>query len=160
MKNEFREDFLDFFNEDKYADMIMDPRSYVLDGKKSIELYEIFDSSDSGGSINFFPSPIKGSCHETGMFVSFSKSPKGIKLHKNSIVSLDKVLKKMVQQVLGTCYGINQEITLITDQINTNVSREWEANLRTIQSSCKSLNIYYLLPDGKHKNVNDLFGLL
>jgi len=137
----------------------MDPRFYVLDGKKTVELYEIFGSGDSDSSINFFPSPIKGSCYESAVFVSFSKSPKGIKLNKSSIVSLDVVFKKMVQQVLGTCFGINQDITLITDQINTDISREWEGNLRTIQSKCKSLNIYYVLPNGTNKNVNDLFGL-
>jgi hypothetical protein len=31
------------------------------------------------------------------------------------MISLDDVLKKLVQQVLGTCYPKNQKIILLTD---------------------------------------------
>jgi|SRR5690606_7015997 len=159
MKNLLVSNFLDFFNEEKNSQSILDPRSYILDGKESVELYEIFGSRGNGGNINFFPSTIKGGCYEMAIFVSFSKSPKGIKLKKNNCISLDVVLKKMVQQVLGGCDGINQEIVLITDEINTNVSREWEGNLKAIKKRCKSLDIYYIFPDGDSKKVNDMFGV-
>lgn len=64
---------------------------------------------------NFFPSENKGACYEVAMFVSFHKPVFGLKFKKDQMVTLDEVLKKIVQQVLGTCYPTNQKIILITD---------------------------------------------
>lgn len=131
----------------------------LFDDTSSGELYEIFNSVNGDSNINFFPSPIKGGCYETAVFVSLSKAPNGKELKEDSLISLDVVLKKMVQQVLGTCDGINQEIILITDEINTTISKEWEGNLKAIKRRCSSLDIFYLFPDGEYKNVNDFFGV-
>lgn len=164
MKNKLVTNFLNSLNGSgnitEYVKGIDFPSNLDLfDSISSAELYEIFDTVNDTGTINFFPSPIKGGCYETAVFVSLSKSPDNKELKDDSLVSLDVVLKKMVQQVLGTCDGINQEIILITDEINTVLSKEWEGNLKAIKRRCKSLDIYYIFPDGEYKNVNDFFGV-
>ncbi len=110
-------------------------------------------------NMNFFPSENKGACHEVAMFVSFHKPIFGLKFKKDQMIALDDVLKKLVQQVLGTCYPTNQKIILLTDNIETNLFEPWLGNLSAIQRMGMELQIIYLRGDGSHRNVNSLFGL-
>ena len=127
--------------------------------QKTFTFKEVLADMHLENRINFFPSDIKGGCYETAIFVSFRKPPFNFKIPKNNLIPIDTVLKEIVKQVLGSCFGINQEIILITDDINNSKSEEWFANLKTIQEVCKSINIYYVFDKGDYENVNRFFGL-
>lgn len=109
--------------------------------------------------MNFFPSKNIGACHEVAMFVSFHKPVFGLKFKKEQMVSLDDVLKKLVQQVLGTCYPINQKILLLTDKVDTDVFELWIGNLKAIKRMGMEIEIVYLKSDGDYKMLNSLLGV-
>ncbi len=126
---------------------------------KNITFDEIFEKFGSGDKMNFFPSENKGSCCEIAMFVSFNKPIFELKFKTNQMISLDDVLKKLVQQVLGTCYPINKKIILITDKIDTYVFEPWLDNLKTIKRLGMEIEIVYIKSNGDYKIINDLLGL-
>ena len=109
--------------------------------------------------MNFFPSENKGACYEVAMFVSFHKPVFGLKFKKDQMVTLDEVLKKIVQQVLGTCYPTNQKIILITDKIDTEVFEPWLGNLKAMKRMGMEIEIVYLKSDGDYKMLNSLCGV-
>ena len=78
--------------------------------------------------MNFFPSENIGACPEVVLFVSFHKSVFGLKLKKDQIISLDDVMKKLVQQIIGICYPTNKKILLLTDNLDTDVFERWHVN--------------------------------
>lgn len=119
--------------------------------QKSFNFEDVLKDMSSREKINFFPSNQEGDCHQTTMFVSFRKPILKFKMAKSNFVALDIVLKEMVKQVLGNCYGKNQKIILLTE--------EWHANLRAMQKQCESIEVYYVFPNGKHENANRFFGL-
>jgi hypothetical protein len=126
---------------------------------ETITFDELFDNFGRGIDMNFFPSDKPSGCYEVAIFVSFHKSVFDIKLKKDQMISLDDVLKKLVQQVLGTCYPTNQKILLLTDKVDTEVLEPWLGNLKAIKRMGMELEIVYLRSDGSHRNVNSLFGL-
>lgn len=126
---------------------------------ESITFDELFDNFGSGIDMNFFPSENKGVCCEVAMFVSFHKPTFGLKFKKDQMISLDDVLKKLVQQVLGTCYPTNQKILLLTDKVDTEVFEPWLGNLRAIKRMGMELEIVYLRSNGSTENINRLVGL-
>lgn len=126
---------------------------------ETITFDELFDNFGRGIDMNFFPSENKGPCREVAMFVSFHKPVFGVKFKKDQMIPLDDVLKKLVQQVLGTCYPTNQKILLLTDKLDTEVLEPWLGNLKAIKRMGMELEIVYLRNDGTHRNVNSLFGL-
>lgn len=139
-------------------DSNMDSPNHFLK-QKSFNFEDVLKDMSSREKINFFPSNQEGDCHQTSMFVSFRKPILKFKMPKSNFVALDIVLKEMVKQVLGNCYGKNQKIILLTDEISNSKSEEWHANLRTMQKQCESIEVYYVFPNGKYENVNRFFGL-
>jgi hypothetical protein len=127
--------------------------------KKTFSFDELFENNGSNSSMNFFPSDKKGNCHEIAMFVSFHKPIFKVNLRRNQMVSLDEVLKKLVQQVLGTCYPKNKKIILLTDKIDTDVFEPWIGNLKAIKKMGMELEVVYLRRDGSTDNINQLIGL-
>lgn len=132
-----------------------------LSGNKSktFSFDELFESTGRNSSMNFFPSDKKGGCYEIAMFVSFHKPIFKVNLKRNQMVSLDEVLKKLVQQVLGTCYPKNKKIILLTDKIDTDVFEPWIGNLKAIKKMGMELEVVYLRSDGSTDNINQLIGL-
>jgi hypothetical protein len=126
---------------------------------ESITFDEFFDNFGRGIDMNFFPSENKGACCEVAMFVSFHKPIFGLKFKKDQMIALDDVLKKLVQQVLGTCYPKNQKIILLTDKVDTEVFEPWVGNLRAIKRMGMEIEIIYLRSDGSTEVVNKLVGL-
>ena len=126
---------------------------------ESITFDELFDNFGRGINMNFFPSENKGACCEVAMFVSFHKSVFGLKFKKDQMIPLDDILKKLVQQVLGTCYPNNQKILLLTDKVDTEVFEPWLGNLRAIKRMGMELEIVYLKSNGSTENINRLVGL-
>ena len=120
---------------------------------------ELFDNFGSGFDMNFFPSENKGLCCEVAMFVSFHKPSFGLKFKKDQMIALDEVLRKLVQQVLGTCYPKNQKIILLTDKVDTDVFDPWLANLKAIKRIGMEIEIFYLNSDGIPKSANEIIGL-
>lgn len=143
-KSELRNEFIDRNNRSQMETITFD---------------ELFDNFGRGIDMNFFPSENKGACREVAMFVSFHKPAFGAKFKKDQMIPLDDVLKKLVQQVLGTCYPTNQKILLLTDKVDTEVLEPWLGNLKAIKRMGMELEIVYLRSDGSHRNVNSLFGL-
>jgi len=109
------------------------------------------------GKMNFFPSSIKGRCHYLAVFVSMREETLSFKSDPNNFVSLDVVLKKMVQQVLGSCFNVNKEVVLITDTIDTKVIEEWKPNFRAMKKVCDNIRFYYVDKEGIPKDVSFLF---
>lgn len=109
-----------------------------LSGNKSktFSFDELFESTGRNSSMNFFPSDKKGGCYEIAMFVSFHKPIFKVNLKRNQMVSLDEVLKKLVQQVFGKCY-------LRNDLLKTNSERMQDL-LNRIKKSFKEVVIVKL----------------
>jgi hypothetical protein len=126
---------------------------------EAVTFDELFQNAQVRHKMNFFPSENKGACHEVAMFVCFHKSVFGLKLKKDQIIPLNDVLKKLVQQVLGTCYPTNQKILLLTDKVDTEVFEPWLGNLKAIKRMGMEIEIVYLRSDGSTENVNRLVGL-
>lgn len=140
----FRNDFLDRNNRPQVEAVTFD---------------ELFENNHLGRTINFFPSDNTNGCFEVAMFVSFHKPVFGLKFKKDQMVSLDDVLKKLVQQVLGTCYPINQKIFLLTDKVDTEVFEPWLGNLKAMKRMGMEIEIVYLKSDGSYKMLNSLLGV-
>jgi hypothetical protein len=126
---------------------------------EAITFDELFENFGGGIEMNFFPSENKGACCEVAMFVSFYKPIFGLKFKRDQMISLDDVLKKLVQQVLGTCYPKNQKIILLTDKVDTEVFEPWLGNLEAIKRMGMEIEIIYLRSDGSTEVVNKLVGL-
>ena len=109
--------------------------------------------------MNFYPSENKGSCCEIAMFVSFHKQIFELKFKNNQMISLNDVLKKLVQQVLGTCYPKNQKIILLTDKVDTEIFEPWLGNLFAIKRMGMEIQVVFLRGDGSTENVNKLLGV-
>lgn len=107
--------------------------------------------------MNFFPSSNKGRCHYLAVFVSMREETLSFKSDPNNFVSLDVVLKKMVQQVLGSCFNVNKEVVLITDTIDTKVIEEWKPNFRAMKKVCDNIRFYYVDTEGNPKDISFLF---
>lgn len=142
--SEFRNEFLDRNNRPQM---------------ESITFDELFDNFGGGINMNFFPSENKGACCEVAMFVSFHKPVFGLKFKKDQMISLDDVLKKLVQQVLGTCYHKNRKIILLTDKVDTEVFEPWLGNLQAMRRMNTEIEIFYLNSNGTTKSVNEIVGL-
>ena len=143
-KSELRNEFIDRNNRTQMETITFD---------------ELFDNFGGGVDMNFFPSDNPSGCFEVAMFVSFHKPAFGVKFKKDQMIPLDDVMKKLVQQVLGSCYPTNQKILLLTDKLDTEVLEPWLGNLKAIKRMGMELEIVYLRNDGTHRNVNSLFGL-
>ena len=141
---EFRNEFLDRNNKPQIDAVTFD---------------ELLQDAHVRHKMNFFPSENKGACHELAMFVSFHKPIFGMKFKKDQMIPVDDVLKKLVQQVLGTCYPTNQKILLLTDKVDTEVFEPWLGNLRAIKRMGMEIEIIYLRSDGSTEVVNKLVGL-
>lgn len=126
---------------------------------ESVTFDELLNNARLRHNMNFFPSDYLGGCYNVAMFVSFHKPIFGLKFKKDQMVPLDDVLKKLVQQVLGTCYPTNQKILLLTDNIETDMFEPWLGNLRAIKRMGMEIQIFYLRSDGSRQNINSLVGL-
>jgi hypothetical protein len=144
MKQEFRNEFLDRNNKPQIEAVTFD---------------ELLQNAHVKHNMNFFPSENKGACHEVAMFVSFNKSVFGLKFKKDQMVSLDEVIKKLVQQVLGTCYPTNKKILLLTDKVDTEVFEPWLGNFKAIKRMGIEIEVVYLRSNGSFENINSLVGL-
>lgn len=120
---------------------------------------ELFNNFGSGINMNFFPSDTPSGCYEVAMFVSFHKPAFGLKFKKDQMVSLDGVLKKLVQQVLGTCYPKNRKTILLTDKLDTEVFEPWIGNLQAMKRMNIEIEIFYLNSNGIPKSANKILGL-
>jgi hypothetical protein len=144
IKQEFRNEFLDRNNKPQIEAVTFD---------------ELLQNAHVKHNMNFFPSENKGACHEVAMFVSFNKSVFGLKFKKDQMVSLDEVIKKLVQQVLGTCYPTNKKILLLTDKVDTEVFEPWLGNFKAIKRMGIEIEVVYLRSNGSFENINSLVGL-
>ena len=144
---------LDFRNGNDILDKKIRPIS------EAVTFDELLQDANFRHNINFFPSEKLCGCYEVAMFVSFHKTVFGLKLKKDQMVSLDDVLKKLVQQVLGTCYPKNQKILLLTDKVDTEVFEPWLGNFRAIKRMGMEIEIVYLRSNGSTENINRLVGL-
>jgi hypothetical protein len=153
-------EFLSILNNDRNQEF----RNDLLDRNnktqnESVTFDELLNNARIRQKMNFFPSDILGGCYDVAMFVSFHKPIFGLKFKKDQMVPLDDVLKKLVQQVLGSCYPTNQKILLLTDNIETDVFEPWLGNLRAIKRMGMEIQIVYLRSDGSRQNINSLVGL-
>jgi hypothetical protein len=126
---------------------------------EAITFDDLFENSGSGDSMNFFPSDRKGACHNVAMFVSFHKPIFDIKFKRDQMISLDVLLKKVVQQVLGTCYPINKKIVLITDKVDTEVFEPWIGNLKAMKKMGLEIEVVYLKSNGDYELINTLLAI-
>jgi hypothetical protein len=126
---------------------------------EAVTFDELFQNAKVRHNMNFFPSDNPSGCFEVAMFVSFHKPIFGLKFKKDQMIPLDDVMKKLVQQVLGTCYPTNQKILLLTDKVDTEIFEPWIGNLRAMKRMGMELEIVYLRSNGSTENINRLVGL-
>lgn len=126
---------------------------------EAITFDDLLQDAAVTNNMNFFPSENKDYCCEVAMFVSFHKPIFDLKFKRDQLVSLDDVLKKLVQQVIGTCYPTNKKIILITDKIDTEVFEPWLGNLKAMKRMGIEIEIVYLKSDGDYKIINSLLGV-
>lgn len=124
---------------------------------KKFKLSELENTGILQEPINLFPCEKKGTCHEVAMFVCVKKETIGANSATENHVSFKNVLKKMVQQVLGSCYRKNKHVYFFTDQIDTNAIAEWKDNFRVMTQVCESVKVVYFTKEGEYHNVNNLF---
>lgn len=142
------------------------PQEKMFDGEdnlslrsKKFKLSELGNTGIFNQAFNFFPSDKKGSCHELAVFVCVKKETIGQNSATTNHVSFKNVLKKMVQQVLGSCYKKNKHVYFFTDQIDTNAIAEWKDNFKVMMKVCETVNVIYFTKKGDYHNVNNLFGI-
>jgi hypothetical protein len=116
-------------------------------------------SNSTGGGFNLFPSDKKGPCRPDAIFLSFTSKKVEKILRKGHRVPVDQIMKKMTQQVLGSCFDKNKSITLLTDNIDTIKCEEWLPNLKVMRLICDEFQIVHVSPRGELKVINDLFDL-
>lgn len=116
------------------------------------ELFGIFGGNES---FNLIPSEGKSRCCEIAIFISLTKSIPGLKLKQDQFIPLEIILPKVIQQVQGTCSGINKIVNILCDEINTNSFEPWIDNLRTIKKQSKEFSIYYI-GGRKIENITDI----
>jgi hypothetical protein len=118
----------------------------------------IFSGSIKSEHINLFPCEIPGSCASEAVFISLS-SEKNKKeftsLKEDQFISLEDVIVKMVQQVLGECAGRNKHVILITDCLNTEILSPWVPVLNQLSNYGVTFEMLYLTAKGE-MNLLDL----
>jgi len=112
-----------------------------------------------GKKINFYPSNTKGKCQSVAVFVSIKQSTLEFDSDPGNHRDFETVIKKMVQQVLGSCFDKNKEVILITDEINTNVIDQWKPNFKAMELICNSIKIIFINSTGQTYNANHFFGI-
>jgi hypothetical protein len=112
-------------------------------------------SAELRHTINFVPSDNVSKCCKEAIFVSISHSPSALKLRKDQLISLDQMLPIIVQQVQGTCFGINKKITLLTDKIDVDQFKIWKDNLHVMIVSGVDLRVIYI-GGSKLKDITDI----
>ena len=122
-------------------------------------LSDFLKRSVHSSSINFFPSDKKSTCKKTAWFVSIYSEKLKKRIKGKDSYEFSKVVEKLIQQVLGSCYKINEDIIVITDNLNTKSVEPWKKNLKVISQISNSFNIYFISEKGDVENINKLFGV-
>jgi hypothetical protein len=116
----------------------------IKKSKDVVTISQLLDNLLSDSSFNLIPGDIPSHCHEMAIFVSLTKSPKHLYLRQDQLLSLDKMLPKVIQQVQGSCSGINKKIYILCDEIETKSFEPWLDNLRTINRQSIEFGIFYI----------------
>jgi hypothetical protein len=128
-------------------------------GKREVTISDIvFSGSLNSGFINLFPCDKNSSCASEAVFVSFSSdlSRKNFTaLRRDQFISLDRIMQKMVQQVLGNCAGINKHVLLITDHLDSEVLSPWMPVINQMMQNGIEFEMVYLNSNGQ-MNLVDL----
>ena len=128
-------------------------------GKREVTISDIvFSGSLNSGFINLFPCDKNSSCASEAVFVSFSSdlSRKNFTaLRRDQFIPLDRIMQKMVQQVLGNCAGINKHVLLITDHLDSEVLSPWMPVINQMMQNGIEFEMVYLNSNGQ-MNLVDL----
>tara|TARA_B110000902_G_C13791934_1_gene392444 strand:+ start:14 stop:487 length:474 start_codon:yes stop_codon:yes gene_type:complete len=128
--------------------------------KQKFKFSSISKSGIFGGQkINFYPSNTKGKCQSIAVFISIKQSTLDFNSDPSNHKDFESVIKKMVQQVLGSCFDKNKEVIFITDEINTNVIEQWKPNFKAMRQICDSIQIVFIDGSGQNYNANHFFGI-
>ena len=130
-----------------------------IDKRQLKNIKDFLNFSDHSNTINFFPSDKKGPCQKEAWFVSIYSVKLKKDIKRKDCLEFSKVIEKLIQQVLGSCYKINEDIIVITDNLNTKSIEPWKENLKVISQISTSFNIYFISEKGDIKNINKLFGV-
>jgi hypothetical protein len=118
----------------------------------------IFSFGNSSTHLNLYPCDNVGMCANEAVFISISSelSRRNFKaLRRDQFISLDRVVQKLVQQVLGSCAGINKHVLLITDHLDSEVLGPWMPVVNQMLQSGVKIEIVYLNSKGQ-TNLVDL----
>ena len=117
----------------------------------------LFSSGHSISNINLFPSDNVGKCAHEAVFISFSSELSRrnfTALRRDQFISLDRIMQKMVQQVLGNCAGINKHVLLITDHLDTEVLNPWMPVINQMINNGIKFELVYLNASGQMSLVD------
>ncbi len=117
----------------------------------------LFSSGHSISSINLYPCDNVGNCAHEAVFISFSSELSRrnfTALRRDQFISLDRIIQKMVQQVLGNCAGINKHVLLITDHLDTEVLNPWMPVINQMINNGIKFELVYLNASGQMSLVD------
>ena len=83
-------------------------------------------------NINFYPSDIKGRCHEVAYFMSLQG--KGVTLKKGKI-PFDKMMKLFIKHCQGSCIDKVKHAIIITDKHDNDEIEFWQSNINNIKKN-------------------------
>lgn len=112
----------------------------------------LFSSGHSISNINLYPCDNVGKCAHEAVFISISSELSRrnfTALRRDQFISLDRVMQKMVQQVLGNCAGINKHVLLITDHLDTEVLNPWMPVINQMINDGIKFELVYLNASGQ-----------
>lgn len=118
----------------------------------------LFSSGHLGSHINLYPCDNVGKCAFDAVFISFSSELSRrnfTALRRDQFITLDRVMQKLVQQVLGDCAGINKHVLLITDHLDSEVLNPWMPVINQMVNNGIKFELVYLNASGQ-MNLVDL----
>jgi hypothetical protein len=117
----------------------------------------LFSSGNSSTHLNLYPCDNVGKCAYEAVFISISSELSRrnfTALRRDQFISLDRVVQKLVQQVLGSCAGINKHVLLITDHLDSEVLGPWMPLVNQMLQSGIKFEIVYLNSKGQTSLVD------
>ena len=119
----------------------------------------VLSSTYFGSTINLFPCDDETEiCANQALFISFNSelSKRNFTaLRRDQFIPLDRVMQKLVQQVLGNCAGINKHVLLITDHLDSEVLSPWMPVINRMIQNGIEFEMVYLNSNGQ-MNLVDL----
>jgi hypothetical protein len=118
----------------------------------------VLSVTSSGSIINLFPCDVETEiCANQALFISFSSEHARrnfTALRRDQFIPLERVMQKLVQQVLGKCSGLNKHIVLLTDHLDSEILNPWMPVIGQMMNNGVKFEILYFNTNGQMNLVD------